>query len=303
MSSSTLDPSTGRRARIQSAFRWACGLDVAVRKPGNVSLASPGTGPSPGQLLDSANAAAGPLTNHGASIGARIEGAIQAGREATGCSPNLGIVLLCAPLAAAFERVVDAGVAVTATSLRDALQHVLAGLDVADAEAAFRAIVMASPGGLGDAPDQDVHQPPTMTLRQAMALAADRDRIARQYRDGYAELFDLGLPAIVAREAFDPLQPVPERPAPAQAAAVQRVYLAWLASDLDSHIVRKHGAALAHSVLRQAAPWAGRAQAGEVLDGDAAFAQWDQALKSASINPGTSADLSVLTLMCAGLLA
>ncbi|ACB35408.1 triphosphoribosyl-dephospho-CoA protein [Leptothrix cholodnii SP-6] len=295
--------STDASAPARQAFLNACAWDVAVRKPGNVSRASPGHGMLAQAFVDSAQACAAALCERGATVGARIEGAVAATWACVGCNTNLGIVLLCAPLAAAFERVVDAGVAVTATSLRDALQHVLAGLDVADAEAAFRAIVMASPGGLGDAPDQDVHQPPTMTLRQAMALAADRDRIARQYRDGYAELFDLGLPAIVAREAFDPLQPVPERPAPAQAAAVQRVYLAWLASDLDSHIVRKHGAALAHSVLRQAAPWAGRAQAGEVLDGDAAFAQWDQALKSASINPGTSADLSVLTLMCAGLLA
>jgi triphosphoribosyl-dephospho-CoA synthase len=162
---------------------------------------------------------------------------------------------------------------------------------------------MASPGGLGQAPGQDVRQAPSVTLRQAMTLAAGRDRIARQYRDAYAELFALGLPALRLHAAADLHHPPPAQPSPAQAAAVQRVFLAWLASDPDSHIVRKHGPALAHSVLAQAQPWAARARAGEVLDGDAGFAAWDEALKSAAINPGTSADLSVLTLMAAGLLA
>ena len=296
----------GADERARRAFLSACAWDVAVRKPGNVSRASPGHGMQAQTFLDSAQACAAALCRRGATVGARIEGAVAATWARVGCNTNLGIVLLCAPLAAAFERVVNAGVAPTSIFMRDALQHVLTDLDVADAEAAFRAIVMASPGGLGEAPDQDVHQSPTMTLLKAMALAADRDRIARQYRDGYAELFELGLPGLADRPTSGPLdllQPVPERPAPAQAAAVQRLYLAWLASDLDSHIVRKQGRALAHSVLTQAAPWALRAQAGEVLDGDAAFVAWDQALKSASINPGTSADLSVLTLMCAGLLA
>ena len=40
--------------------------------------------------------------------------------------------------------------------------------------------------------------PPSIDLRAAMALAAERDSIARQYRDGYAELFELGLPPLPA---------------------------------------------------------------------------------------------------------
>ena len=82
---------------------------------------------------------------------------------------------------------------------------------------------------------------------------------------------------------------------------VQRVFLAWLASGLDSHIVRKHGPALAQIVLSDARRWWVRAAAGERLDAGPAFAAWDEALKTASINPGTSADLTVATLVLAAL--
>ena len=37
---------------------------------------------------------------------------------------------------------------------------------------------------------------PAVTLRAAMRLAAERDLIARQYANGYADVFDLGLAAL-----------------------------------------------------------------------------------------------------------
>jgi triphosphoribosyl-dephospho-CoA synthase len=73
---------------------------------------------------------------------------------------------------------------------------VLDSLKVADAEAVYAAIRLANPGGLGHVADQDVAQPPTCNLREVMALAADRDLVARQYADGFREVFDEGVPAI-----------------------------------------------------------------------------------------------------------
>jgi len=183
---------------------------------------------------------------------------------------------------------------------------VLADLDIADAGAAYRAIAQARPGGLGSAPAEDVHAAPSVTLRAAMALAAGRDSIARQYADGCAALFGLGLQALPAgwpgRRAARPAGR-PADPTPAVANAVQRVYLAFLARLPDSHIVRKHGEALAHSVMRAAQPWQARAAAGEPLDADPAYAAWDDDLKARGLNPGTSADLTVATLFVAGLIA
>jgi triphosphoribosyl-dephospho-CoA synthase len=272
------------------AFIWACALDVGVRKPGNVSVASPGHAMTADQFIDSALAAARPLFASGAHVGARIEGAIQATCAAAGCNTNLGIVLLAAPLAAAVDPALGTGGELpwTAARLRQRVRETLAALDVEDARAAYRAIALASPGGLGAAPQQDVRDEPSVDLRSAMQLAADRDDIARQYANGYAEVFQVGVPQ------FDRW---PRSPALAMLAA----WLALLAARVDSHIVRKHGPALAHSVTEEAdrrlAAWSSTGQA----PADEDLAQWDARLKSAGINPGTTADLAVAAAFAAAI--
>ncbi|MFT3956177.1 MAG: triphosphoribosyl-dephospho-CoA synthase [Piscinibacter sp.] len=276
-------------------FLRACWLDVAVRKPGNVSVFSAGHRMQAEQFVASAQAAAGPLFERGARIGQRIEAAMDATWRAVGCNTNLGILLLCAPIAVAAERV---DVRTDAAAWRAAIEAVLADLDRDDARAAYRAIAQANPGGLGDAPEQDVHDEPTLGLREAMALAADRDAIARQYVIAHADLFDIGLaalpPGFVLRDGA-PGEPASD----ATKAAVQRVFLGYLGAIPDSHIVRKHGEAVAHTVMASAQAWKGVAEP----DGDTAFAAWDESLKAQGINPGTSADLTVATLLLAGLLA
>jgi triphosphoribosyl-dephospho-CoA synthase len=262
----------------KACFVRACALDVAVRKPGNVSRVSPGHRMQAEQFIASAAAAVEPLFGPGARVGQRIEGAVNATWAAVGCNTNLGIVLLCAPIAAATER---------QGPLRGAVEAVLADLDVTDAAAAYRAIARANPGGLGRAPAQDVSAAPSLDLRAAMALAADRDRIACQYANGFADLFDMALPLLPAGFEL----------ASATEADVQRVFLGCLAAWPDSHIVRKHGEAVAHSVMTAAQGWRDRGAA----DAPAEFAAWDESLKAAGINPGTSADLTVATLLLGGL--
>ena len=285
--------------RAQASYLDACELDVAVRKPGNVSRLSAGHGMEAALFSASARASAGPLFQPGARVGDRIEAAVAATWDVAGCNTNLGIVLLCAPIARAVELHPEADDPI---ALRAAVEGVLADLDVGDARAAYRAIAQARPGGLGSAPAEDVHSEPSIGLRAAMALAAERDRIARQYRDGYADVFELDLASLAA--TLSSLSISPPGPAPAVVTdAVQRVYLAFLASQPDSHIVRKHGAALAHSVMRSAQRWQALALAGAHLDADPAFVAWDLELKAAGLNPGTSADFTVAALFIAGLVA
>ncbi len=276
-------------------FLRACWLDVAVRKPGNVSVHSAGHRMVAEQFVASARAAAPALCEPGAPVGARIEAAMQATWSAVGCNTNLGILLLCAPLAAAAER---AGAQASASAMRSALQDVLAALDLDDARAAYRAIARANPGGLGAAPEQDVRDEPSLGLREAMRLAASRDRIAAQYANGFADLFDLGLPRWPSGFALSDVEPG-DAASPPATGAVQRVFLGYLASGPDSHIVRKHGEAVAHIVMSAAQGW----QAHAAPDRDAVFARWDERLKAQAINPGTSADLTVATLFLGGLLA
>ncbi|MFT3666139.1 triphosphoribosyl-dephospho-CoA synthase [Piscinibacter sp.] len=279
---------------IEDCFLRACWLDVAVRKPGNVSLASAGHRMRAEQFVASARAAAAPLCAPGARVGARIEAAMDATWRAVGCNTNLGILLLCAPLAAAAER---AGARSGAAALRAALADVLAALDLDDARAAYRAIAQANPGGLGAAPEQDVRDEPTRGLRDAMALAAPRDRIAAQYASGFLDVFETGLGNLSPGPVPD-AAPGEDADA-ATCAAVQRLFLAFLAAWPDSHIVRKHGEAVAHTVMRSAQGW----RALDASAREAGLPRWDEALKAQGINPGTSADLVVASVFAAGLLA
>ena len=299
-SSATLQRTMIERAR--ASFIAACELDIAVRKPGNVSRVSGGHGMRAALFSASARASLEPLFRAGARVGQRLESAVAATWAAAGCNTNLGILLLCAPIARAIELNPQAQ---DPAALRRAIEAVLADLDLDDAHAAYRAIAQANPGGLGTAPAEDVHAGATTTLRAAMALAADRDSIARQYRDGYAELFELGLAPLGEGLPWDlasvDVTNVDEPLPPVVVAAVQRIYLAFLAHRPDSHIVRKHGSAVAHTVMRSAQAWEARAQAGAVLDADPAFAAWDLELKAAGLNPGTSADFTVAALFVAGL--
>ncbi|MCP3023938.1 triphosphoribosyl-dephospho-CoA synthase [Cupriavidus basilensis] len=274
-----------------AAFLWACRLDVAVAKPGNVSMDAPGHGMTAGLFLDSAAAAVAPLTDAALTVGERIEEAVAQTRAVARCNTNLGILLLCAPLAAAVEGEPPRD----AETLREQTEAVLAALTVADAEAAYRAIAHAMPAGLGAAPEQDVAARPTVNLRVAMHLAAMRDTVARQYANGYADLFTLGLPML--RKHLAGHGAWPER----LHRAVVAVHLAFLARFPDSHIARKHGLAVARRVSDRARLFHGRIEAGQSIDAEA-FVQWDRELKATGLNPGTSADLTVASAMIAGCL-
>ena len=130
-------------------------------------------------------------------------------------------------------------------ALRPALAGVLDNLDRADAADAFSAIAAANPGGLGRATRHDVNAPATVTLREAMAEAADRDRIARQYVTAYEDIFSLGLPALATarRRRSDPRW------------STLAVYLTFLGAVPDTHILRKFDAATAEAIRREAADW------------------------------------------------
>lgn len=264
---------------VAAAFIAACRDELEAPKPGNVHVFAPGHGMTAAHFAESAAAAAGPLSAPGARVGARIRGAVEATFRVVGTNTNLGIVLLCAPLAAAAEP--------GQRGLHDALVHVLDDLDVADADNAFAAIVRASPAGLGRAEKHDVFAPARVTLKQAMAEAAERDRVARQYATAFADVFDLGMALhdAAARRWPDPKW------------AALAVYLGFLSRFPDSHVIRKHGAAVASDLRleaskRDALLWAAPDPADRVGE----LLAWDAALKAGGINPGTSADLTVATL-------
>ena len=288
---------TALGGEIAAAFIAACRDELDAPKPGNVHVLAAGQRKTVADFIASAKAAAAPLTQAGARVGTRILGAVEASVATVPRNTNLGIILLCAPLAAAAERVEhdpEKWVPVfgkrscsNKPDLRAALAAELETLDREDARLAFSAIALAAPGGLGTAPRHDVHEPATVTLRAAMAEAADRDRIARQYVSDFADVFDLGEPLLASALA---------RSAEPKWATLA-VYLAFLSAFPDSHVVREHGPAVGEEVRRRGAEFAHRlaqVRAPEALVPD--LLAWDAALKQRGVNPGTSADLTVATL-------
>jgi triphosphoribosyl-dephospho-CoA synthase len=265
---------------VARAYVEACLAELDALKPGNVHRFAAGHGMEVVDFVVSAEASAAPVAARGARVGARVRAAVEATLAAVGQNTNLGVILLCAPLAAAAEAPLDA-------ALRPALGRVLDGLDRADAGEVFAAIAAANPGGLGRAARHDVNAPALVTLREAMAEAAERDRIARQYVTSYEDIFALGLPALAAAR---------RRQGEARWSTLA-VYLAFLAAIPDTHVARKFGAAAAEAVRREAAPWRDALLAApdpEALT--AGLLEWDGDLKACGINPGTSADLTVATL-------
>lgn len=172
---------------LRIAVEAACILEATARKPGNVHPGRSFGDLAYGDLLAAALAIGPPIAASGQTgIGQAILSAVRATRGAARGNPNLGIILLLAPLAAAPRPDPnDVG-------------EVLEQLTVEDARKAYAAIREAAPGGLGRAQDQDVADEPTVTLREAMRLAAGRDAVARQYATGYADVFGLGLEALLA---------------------------------------------------------------------------------------------------------
>jgi triphosphoribosyl-dephospho-CoA synthase len=270
---------TTRPDLIAEAFRWACLAELDAPKPGNVHVFADGHRMTAAEFVASADAAAPHLCASGTRVGARILGAVEATFEAVGANTNLGIILLCAPLAAAAENDIS--------DLRASLIEVLQRLDTKDAELTYRAIVLAAPAGLGRSERHDVFGPATVSLLDAMTEASGRDRVARQYATSFADIFEVGLPRLEA--------------AVVQYAdlrwAILATYLEFLSALPDTHIARKHGAPAADRVCDAAAALQRSLHATEhpetLLPG---LLTWDAALKADGINPGTSADLTVATL-------
>ncbi|GLK80683.1 triphosphoribosyl-dephospho-CoA synthase [Methylopila turkensis] len=262
-------------AEVAALFRAACQAELGAFKPGNVHVFRGGHGMTVATFEKAAEVAAVRLVA-GRSVGERIEGAVKASLAAVGCNANLGIILLCAPLA---EAALSLG---PDEELRPALARTLSRLTVADAEAAYRAIAAANPGGLGSAPDQDVADAPTVTLRAAMSQAAHRDRIALQYVTDFEDVF-------ASAAAYDARPP--------GRAAVEDVYLGLLSLFPDSHVARKFGAETAETLRREAAAFAASLDAEP--DRDRALDAFDLHLKARGLNPGTTADLTVAAVFTA----
>jgi triphosphoribosyl-dephospho-CoA synthase len=247
-------------------------------------------------FLASAVAIGEPLGGAGSRpLGATIRFAIEATQRWTRSNTNLGIVLLLAPLAKA-ATVSSLNDPRPHFDLRKAVARVLDETDVQDAREVYAAIRLASPGGLGHAESQDVAAAPTVSLLEAMRLAAHRDGIAREYATTFETTLTIGVP-VLEQARRDGL---------AWDDAVVETFLRLLAHAPDTHIMRRGGVATANAVSEHAAQAlaAGgvRSAAGRqaIDEMDRSLRDSDRSARKANVaNPGTTADLTTAAIFVA----
>lgn len=286
---------------LAEQIELCCLLEATARKVGNVHPAASFRDLEYADFVHAARAVAEPLAQvREIGLGRTILTAVQATRSANVRSnANLGIVLLLAPMAAVPEGV----------SLMEGMGEVLTRTTLEDAALVYEAIRLANPGGIGKAASQDVNAAPTVTLRDAMALAAGRDRIAEQYVNDFAFILDSAWHwlwqdwtwhgqcplAIFGRTGLCDEVPI----APWESVII-KLHLRIMADAPDSLIVRKCGVEVGGLVRQRAA---------ELVDLDwpqsqsswSRFDELDIWLRSDGhrLNPGTSADLVAAVLFAA----
>jgi len=265
---------------VAAAGQLACLIEAGAPKPGNVSPGRHFHDTRYEDFVASAVAIGPALAAAGRqSVGSTVLHAVTATSEWASSNTNLGMILLLAPLARAALHAQGA--------LRDELREVLVTTTVTDATEVYDAIRIARPGGLGSSPSEDVAAAPTVTLREAMLLAAGRDSIAREYATDFAATFDIGVPALRAARSAGL----------GWSEATVETFLRLLATMPDTLIARKLGRAAAAGVSRRAREVE---DAGGVRteDGREALEAFDDELRSPNnaYNPGTTADLTCAAL-------
>ncbi len=211
------------------------------------------------------------------SVGLTIEACVDAMMREVHCNTSLGTILLLVPLAK------GAGLPIVPREFGwpERIAHVLRGLDSQDTRSIYAAIRRAKPGGLGEAPQMDVHGTAPDHILDAMQLAAEWDDIALQYANGFQQVFQIA-------ERIDGAAHLASSPEE----AIRKLQLELLAERPDSLISRKRGRDVAKEVQTRAL--------GVVRSGpfgsqkyETAWKSFDTMLRSDghALNPGTTADL------------
>ena len=258
----------------------ACVRDLTALKPGNVHCYADGHDLTTEHFLASAFASASIIAQPTLGLGQRIIQSVRATQEAVATNTNLGIILLCAPIAHGYRNISQAG-------LRQSIQEGITESGVEDAELILNAIGIASPSGLGESAEHDVFEHTTADIQTIMKFAESRDLLARQYSSGFLDIFETGYLAI---------EEVQARKFGGNEIATA-VYLTYLSRFHDSHVLRQHGSNVAEEIKSVGQKLNAHCKrANSISDMHDELMYYDTEWKRRHINPGTSADLTVATL-------
>lgn len=266
------------------AAALACSLEAAAPKVGNVHRGADFADLTLYDFLLSGQLLGETLEQYaGRSLGEAILAIVSATRQQVRSNSNLGIALLFAPLAKCFRQG-----ALSACTVLDVLEASTAR----DAELIYQAIRIAQPGGMGQAREHDVHNASAPEhILEAMQLAREHDLIARQYCTGLADIFDRGVPTLLAET--DRLGSLIR--------GIVSTHL-YLISELGESLVRrKCGRDLELQLRARASQVFDRLQASGWEASETGLAELDFWLRSDGNrrNPGATADLIAASLFAA----
>lgn len=293
---------------IAEAAQIACLLEVSASKPGNVNRFHDFKDARYEDFLLSAivmGRAFREISN--SSVGETVLKAIQATRRYVTSNTNLGIILLFTPIAKAYALAVKEGKEqkvegrreeaesgklssasyLLLSKLRTSLKDVLDSLTVEDARQVYEAIRLVNPGGMGVVTRYNLYEEVRVSLLEAMAVAAHRDSIAREYITQFEITFNLGYPTL--QRYLETTQDLEK--------SIVQTYLTLLSEIPDTLIARKEGLAISKSISVRAQ---NILQAGGIFSavGQQGLQDLDKFLRSRDnrLNPGTTADLTAVAL-------
>jgi len=266
---------------LKAAYLFSCKKDIELIKPGNVNLLSPHKDTKAQDYLDSATLSSKELFNQNHSLGKRILESVKVTRSQVNVNTNLGIILLCAP-------VIQSYIDFNALDLRDCIKKTLSATSVKDTHDLCAAINISSPGGLGDSDMYDTASYPNASIKQIMDYSREYDRISYQYSHNFTDIFDFIIPKLeFLNQRYKSLD-----------ISLSLLFIEILAKIPDSHISRKFGDKIAKKTSNNAYDLL------KILDREydpdylaKALNNLDYEYKKKGINPGTTADLLVASLM------
>ena len=266
---------------LKSAYLFSCKKDIELIKPGNVNLLSSHKDTKAQDYLDSAILSSKELFNQNYSLGKRILESVNVTRSQVNVNTNLGIILLCAP-------VIQSYIDFNNLDLREGIKKTLSTTSIKDTHDLCAAINISSPGGLGDSDMYDTASYPNASIKQIMDYSQEYDRISYQYSHNFSDIFDFIIPKLeLLNQRYESLD-----------ISLSLLFIEILAKIPDSHISRKFGDKIAKKTSNNAHDLL------KILDREhdpdylaKALNNLDYEYKKKGINPGTTADLLVASLM------
>ena len=268
---------------LEKKIKFVCDSEMESLKPGNVHKFAVGHDMTVNDFLKSSLIISKCLTKNNAGLGVKILNSVKEIKKKVKKNTNLGIILMISPIVSVILKEGE----ISKKDLSIKINSLIKKQSVKDSILIYKAISIISPGGLGSSKKYDVNKTPKINLYKAMEFSKNKDLIAKQYCNGYKDIFKIGIPAY--KKFYNKWGKVNW--------ALTGVYLTFLGKFNDSHIMRNKGNRTAINVRNEAKKYY------YFLKDNKNIAKikkkllfFDKKLKSRGINPGTTADLTIATL-------